>query len=286
MGSAMAGHVLAAGERTVGFDPVPAQLAKFAAAGGVPTGSVGEVARQVDMAITSLPTVAAAETVCAELAATVPAGFIVVETSTLPMAVKNRCREVLACVGAVLLDCPLSGTGAQALDRDVVVFGSGDEAAFESIRPVLETFSRSVRYLGEFGHGSTMKYVANLLVSVHNVATAEAFALGERAGLDPHQIYETIRDGAANSVIFEKRGQLMAERRYLPATARVTMFIKDIGLISDYADELNLPTPVLDATKQLYRRAMDAGLGESDAAALLGIMGGARLRTDENGTDR
>lgn len=286
MGSAMAGHVLAAGERTVGFDPVPAQLAKFAAAGGVPAGSIDEVARQVDMAITSLPTVAAAETVCAELAATVPAGFIVAETSTLPMAVKNRCREVLAGAGAVLLDCPLSGTGAQALDRDVVVFGSGDEAAFESIRPVLETFSRSVRYLGEFGHGSTMKYVANLLVSVHNVATAEAFALGERAGLDPHQIYETIRDGAGNSVIFEKRGQLMAERRYLPATARVTMFIKDIGLISDYADELNLPTPMLDATKELYRRAMDAGLGESDAAALLGIMGGDRLRTDENGTDR
>lgn len=288
MGSAMSGHLLARGIPVYGYDPIPGQVATFTAAGGHGADSVGDVVRQVDLLVTSLPTASAAESVCHEVAAAASAGLTVVETSTLPMTVKVQCRELLAEAGVILLDCPLSGTGAQALERDVVVFGSGDQVAFETARPVLEAFSRSVRYLGQFGHGSTMKYVANLLVSVHNVATAEAFALGERAGLDPHQIYETIRDGAGNSVIFEKRGRLMAERSYLPATARVTMFIKDIGVISDYAQELNLPTPMLDATKELYRRAVDSGLGDSDAAALLSLMSTDTLHpaTTDNGSTR
>ena len=149
----------------------------------------------------------------------------------------------------------MSGTGEQALTRDVVVYGSGDAGAFETVRPVMEAFSRSVRFLGEFGNGTVMKYVANLLVSIHNAATAEAFALGLRAGLDPKQLYDTIRDGAGNSVIFEKRGRLMVEKQYLPATAKVSMFIKDMELIGSLADDLDLPTPVLDSTKDLYQRA-------------------------------
>ena len=163
----------------------------------------------------------------------------------------------------------LSGTGAQARVRDVVVYGSGDEAAFERVRGVLEIFSRSVRYLGPFGSGSTMNLVANLLVAVHNAATAEAFALGEAAGLDAQQIYDTIRDGAGNSVIFEKRGRLMVDRAYRPATAKISMFVKDTGLIADFADGLGLGLPLLEATRPLYDRAVDAGLADADAAALL-----------------
>jgi 3-hydroxyisobutyrate dehydrogenase-like beta-hydroxyacid dehydrogenase len=210
--------------------------------------------------------------VCRELAGHARRGLVVVETSTLPLPVKQRCRRMLADSGAILLDCPLSGTGAQALNRDVVVYGSGDEAAFEAVRPILEAFSRSVRYLGPFGHGSVMKYVANLLVAVHNVATAEAFALGIRAGLDREQLWETVRDGAGGSVIFDKRGRLMVDEKYLPATAKVSMFVKDVGVVRDYANTLDLPTPLLDATVDLYDRAMDAGLADSDAAALLSLM--------------
>jgi len=183
--------------------------------------------------------------------------------------VKDSCRGLVVAAGGELLDCPLSGTGAQATVRDVVVYGSGDEAAFERVRAVLETFSRSVRYLGPFGSGSTMKLVANLLVAVHNAATAEAFALGEAAGLDSRQIYDTIRDGAGNSVIFEKRGQLMVDRAYRPATAKISMFVKDTGLIADFADGLGLGLPVLEAVRPLYDRAVEQGLADADAAALL-----------------
>ncbi len=276
MGSAMSGHLLQRGVQVVGYDVSPHRTREFTAAGGTAAASAEDVAASVEdvagragIVVTSLPSADSAVDVCTALAASGSGRLVVVETSTLPHSTKQRCRELLAGAGAELLDCPLSGTGAQALDRDVVVYGSGDEPAFESARPVMEAFSRSVRYLGPFGRGSTMKYVANLLVAVHNAATAEAFALGQRAGLEPQQIYDTIRDGAGNSVIFEKRGRLMMDNQFLPATATMSMFIKDTELIAGYAETLGLPTPMLDTSRELYRQAVAQGLGDSDAAALL-----------------
>jgi 3-hydroxyisobutyrate dehydrogenase-like beta-hydroxyacid dehydrogenase len=269
MGSAIARHLLDAGCAVLGYDVDAARLRELEDRGGTALGSAREAAERADVVLTSLPGSGPALEVCRELAAGAREGLVVVETSTLPHEVKDQCRELIVAAGGELLDCPLSGTGAQAQVRDVVVYGSGDEAAFERVRGVLEIFSRSVRYLGPFGSGSTMKLVANLLVAVHNAATAEAFALGEAAGLDPQQIYDTIRDGAGNSVIFEKRGQLMVDRAYRPATAKISMFVKDTGLIADFADGLGLGLPVLEATRPLYDRAVERGLADADAAALL-----------------
>lgn len=277
MGSAMAGHLIAAGHGVIGHDVSGERRADFVRAGGTLADSAADVAARTDLVVTSLPSSAAAQAVCRELAGAARPGLVVVETSTLPVPVKEQCRSELAQVGAVVLDCPLSGTGAQALERDVVVFGSGDEAAFEQARPVLEGFATKVRYLGPFGRGTTMKFVANLLVAVHNVATAEAFALGERAGLAPQQIWETVREGAGGSVIFDKRGRLMVDRDYLPATAKMSMFVKDTDLIAELAGQLDLPTPMLTATRSLYAEAVAMGLAESDAAALLDVMGPAHL---------
>jgi L-threonate 2-dehydrogenase len=281
MGSAMSGHLLDRGHAVVGYDVQADAVQRFERAGGVAVPSVAQVAQRADLVITSLPTVDAALEVCAELARGARAGLVVAETSTLPHEVKERCRAMLVEAGAELLDCPLSGTGAQALERDVVVYGSGDEAAFERARPVLSAFSRSVRYLGPFGRGSTMKLVANLLVAVHNASTAEAFALGEAAGLDPQQIYDTIRDGAGNSVIFEKRGRLMVDRSYRPATAKISMFVKDVGLVRDFAGQLGVETPMVDATRALYDRGVEMGLADADAAALLDVL----RRADRPGTE-
>ena len=275
MGSAMAGHLLARGP-VWGTDIDPDRREAFAAAGGTVLGSATEVARAAEIVITSLPTAGALFDVAAALAAACRPGLIVVETSTLALADKERARELLEQSGAVLLDCPLSGTGAQALEREVVVLGSGDERAFAAAQGVLEQVARTVRHIGPFGHGTTMKLVANLLVSVHNAAAAEAFALGVRAGLDPYQLYDTVRLGAGGSVVFDRRGPLMAERRYRPATARVSMFVKDVGLIQQLARSVDLATPVLDATVPLYELAMDEGFADADGAALREVLEGMK----------
>lgn len=277
MGSAMATHVLAAGHDVIGYDVDRDRRDRLAAAGGTALRSAAQVAAATRFIVLSLPSADALVESCAAIAGAGSRGTVVVETSTMAADVKFACRDRLAQAGIDLLDCPLSGTGAQALTRDVVVYGSGDQAVFESVRPMLDTFSRSVRYLGRFGNGSVMKFIANLLVAVHNVATAEAFALGIRAGLDRGVLWESIRDGAGNSVIFDKRGRLMIDEEYLPATAKVAMFVKDVGIVRDYARHLDLPTPLLDVTASLYDRAQAGGLGEHDAAALLTMMATDRL---------
>lgn len=271
MGSAMAGHLLAHGP-VWGTDINAERRRAFAEAGGAVLESPIEVAHAAEVVITSLPTPEAVHDVAASLSAARRPGLIVVETSTLSLADKERARQLIELSGAVLLDCPLSGTGAQALEREIVVLGSGDERAFAAARGILEEIAQTVRHVGPFGHGTTMKLVANLLVSVHNAAAAEAFALGVRAGLDPYELYDTVRLGAGGSVVFDRRGPLMAERRYRPATARVSMFVKDVGLIQALARSVDLRTPVLDATMPLYEQAVEDGYADADGAALREVL--------------
>src|SRR5262249_45751491 len=177
MGFAMATNLHAAGYRVVGFDPVPAAQHRLRDIGGVAADSPREVAEHCSTILFSLPSAEAlADAIGGEngVATTPRTGTVVIECSTLPLDVKRDALGILTRSGKIMLDCPVSGTGAQAARKDLVVFGSGDADAFQRSLQVMAGMSRVQRYLGAFGNGSIMKYIANLLVSIHNVAAAEA----------------------------------------------------------------------------------------------------------------
>jgi putative dehydrogenase len=132
---------------------------------------------------------------------------------------------------------------------------------------VFDAIARSSHFLGDFGNGSKMKYIANLLVAVHNLATAEAHALGIAAGMDPASVQRVMEDGVGSSKIFEIRGPMMVADQYVPA-ARLDLILKDALLIADYARSVGAPTPLLEAALHVYEDASAAGLGDLDAAAL------------------
>src|ERR1700724_2844512 len=163
-------------------------------------GALGDVAEKAEILITSLPNVDAFEQVMAGqggIASSNGTGQIVIECSTLPIEAKSRGHAQLAAQGKILLDCPVSGTGAQAANKDLVVLASGDEAAFERCREVLAGMSRAQKYVGAFGNGSRMKFIANHLVTIHNLASAEAFVLGEMAGAGAALVFHVLVDIAA-----------------------------------------------------------------------------------------
>ena len=190
MGSAISTNLLAAGFEVVGRDIDSDRQDAFVTKGGMAAPTPRAVAEATDLILLSLPSISAFEdVVMAEdgLASARRDGLVVVEMSTLPIGVKERGRDALAFVGTTLLDCPLSGTGTQAVNKDLVVYASGDPAAIERCPQVFDGFARSHFNLGEFGNGSRMKFVANLLVAVHNVAAAEAFVLGMKAGSTPRR---------------------------------------------------------------------------------------------------
>ncbi|HSK07743.1 MAG TPA: NAD(P)-dependent oxidoreductase [Acidimicrobiia bacterium] len=268
MGSAMGRNLLAAGHRVLGFDIDQDKRAAFGEMGGEPASSAGEVvAGAVEVILLSLPTVAALAAVAGEIGESAEPGLVCLEMGTFPLQAKLDARDVLAAARVDLLDTPLSGTGLQAADATLVVFASGSREGFDRARPVFDAIGRSTHYLGEFGNGSKMKYIANLLVAVHGLAAAEAHVLGIAAGLDPARVQEVMEDGVGSSKIFEIRGPMMVADDY-PAAARLDILLKDSTLIRDYARSVGAPTPLLDAAVPIYRQSSAAGLGDLDAAAL------------------
>ena len=264
-----------AGFAVVGYDTDGERMGAFIAAGGTPAASVGAVAAAARTVITSMPTAAALDTTCAGadgLAAADAKRLIVIETSTLALPDKQRNYDAVAAAGAVMLDCPVSGTGAQAVTGDLTVFGSGDADAFDACGPVFDAFTRARRYVGPFGHGSRMKFVANLAVAIHNVASAELMVLGMKAGLDAQLLYDVIGESAATSRIFQVRGPMMVADTYRPASATNTMFLKDIGIIDTFARSLDCPTPLFSVCAALYERAMEQGLADEDSAAICRVL--------------
>jgi 3-hydroxyisobutyrate dehydrogenase-like beta-hydroxyacid dehydrogenase len=270
MGSAMSGNLVKARFDVCGFDVLPARRAALTKARGKACGSAAEVAARAGIVITSLPSAEALHAVSREL----ESKCIVVETSTLPIEEKLLARETLAKKGIVLLDCPLSGTGAQARTGDLVVYGSGDKNAFSKIAPVLKGFSRAHYHLGEFGNGSRMKYVANLLVAIHNVAAAEAFVLAMKGGLDPKTVYEVIGNSAGSSRMFQVRGPQMVAGRYDDATMKVEVWQKDMKIIGEYATRLGVPTALFNASAAVYTAAMAQGFEKQDTASVCAVLEG------------
>jgi L-threonate 2-dehydrogenase len=272
MGSAMSYNLVRAGVRVVGYDVAPRARAEHKRMGGTAARSARDVARRADIIVTSLPSARALGEVVAELAQFAKRGTVVVETSTLPIAVKTAARDTLAKRRVILLDCPLSGTGAQARAKDLLIYVSGERSAYRTIAAVLPAFTSASYYVGPFGAGSKMKFVANLLVAIHNVAAAEAMVLGMKAGLDPAMILKVVAGGAGGSRMFQVRGPMMVKGDYSEATMKNEVWQKDMTIIGDFARSLDCPTPLFAASAPIYNAAMAMGLGKQDTGAVCAVL--------------
>jgi len=272
MGGAIARNLAAAGWRVLGFDIDPARRREGELVGAAIAGDTREIAAQAPVILTSLPNAEALHATANEIVAARAPKRIVVEASTFALDDKAAAERQLSAAGHIMLDCPLSGTGAQARTKDLVVYASGDPESIAALTPLFGDFAREAHNLGSFGNGTKMKLVANLLVAIHNVASGEAFALGVKAGLDPQQIFDLVRRGAGNSRVFELRGPMMVEGRYDDATMKISVWQKDMQVIGEFASDLGCKTPLFDAAKPIYDAAIAQGLGAKDTGAVAAVL--------------
>jgi L-threonate 2-dehydrogenase len=283
MGGAIARNLVDRGWRVIGFDIDATRRAELALANVVIARDAGQVVRDAPIIMTSLPSPATVENVAQAIANSGQSSRIVVELSTLTIADKLRFEAILKKAGHIALDCPLSGTGAQARNRDLVVYASGDSAAIAQCMDLFSDFAKQSADLGRFGNGSRMKFIANHLVAIHNVATAEAMILAERAGLDPKMVVDMVGPGAGGSRMFQMRAPMMAEGVYEPATMKVSIWEKDMAIIAEFADDVGCATPLFTLTQPVYAEAMAMGLGDQDTAAVFEVLKKTIVRNPKSG---
>ncbi len=279
MGSAVAGHLLDAGYSVRGFDVADERCEALAGLGGIPQSSARAVAEHSEVVLFWLPSAEAMAGAAEEVAAGAHRGLVVVEMGTLPLDAKESARVALAAAGVELLDAPVSGTGRQAADASLVIFSSGSPEAYRRVRPVFDVIGKASYHFPSFGHGSVMKYIANLLVTVHNLAAAEAHVLGIAAGMDPGTVQRVMSDGVGASRMLDIRGPMMVTGEYEPPAGRLDIILKDARIIKAFAEGLGSPTPLLDAALRVYEAASEGGLGSLDAAAVCRYLEGYLLRS-------
>jgi 3-hydroxyisobutyrate dehydrogenase-like beta-hydroxyacid dehydrogenase len=274
IGMPISENLIKSGRRVVGYRRH--SLAEFEKIGGVPARSAADVGAQADIVFSCLPSTAALDDVVHGpdgLVHSARPGQIVIELGSHPLPDKQRQIAPLGEKGAVFIDGEVSGTPGMVSAKKGVIYLAGDAEACKKIESVVAGFADSCLYFGAFGAASRVKLINNLLVAINIAATAEAMALGLKAGVDVPLLIKAISTGSGGSTQFGIRAPWMAERRFQPVQGSVPGLQHYFGMIADFAGSVGVATPLLDCVKPLYERFMAMGLGDNDVAAMVDVIG-------------
>ena len=259
MGGSYAKFLIEDNYSVYGVDPDTENADIFISLGGKLLNNISDLIKKSDVIILSLPTVPIFKDVINEIEINgkLNESKILIDMNTISLDDKIETKNKLEKLNIYMVDAPVSGTGAQAKVKDIVVMSSGSKSIVDECDGIFRSFSKQNIYVGEFGNGIKFKILANLLVTVHNTVTAEALLLGQKAGLEEKMIYEVLNAGAATSVMLDKRMPLMINKNYEPATASMRIFLKDIDVITDYLKSNNLSSPTFEAAANLYNQSKE-----------------------------
>ena len=270
MGGSYAKFLIEDNYTVYGVDPDTQNAEIFTSLGGLLLNDVSDLVDKSNVIILSLPTVPIFKEVINEIEVNGKSNEskILIDMNTISLDDKIETKKKLEKLNISMVDAPVSGTGAQAKVKDIVVMSSGDKAIVDKCNDIFRSFSKQNIYVGDFGNGIKFKILANLLVTVHNTVTAEALLLGQKAGLEEKMIYQVLNAGAATSVMLDKRMPLMINKNYEPATASMRIFLKDIDVITDYLKSNNLNSPTFEAAANLYNQSKENIPITHDTAAI------------------
>ena len=270
MGGSYAKFLIEDNYTVYGVDPDTQNAEIFTSLGGLLLNNISDLVDKSNVIILSLPTVPIFKEVInkIEVNGRSNESKILIDMNTISLDDKIETKKKLEKLNISMVDAPVSGTGAQAKVKDIVVMSSGDKAIVDKCDDIFRSFSKQNIYVGDFGNGIKFKILANLLVTVHNTVTAEALLLGQKAGLEEKMIYQVLNAGAATSVMLDKRMPLMINKNYEPATASMRIFLKDIDVITDYLKSNNLNSPTFEAAANLYNQSKENIPITHDTAAI------------------
>jgi len=285
MGGIMAQTLIHSGYDVMGFDIDDIAMKRHKKAGGIAANSIKDICQDCQVVIISLATSNALSKVVTELTSSLKdngKSCLILETSTLPIADKDKANSALTKVGATVMDCPISGTAARMKDRAWTIYISGPKKALSSAEPIFRAFTDNIPYVGEYGSGTKMKYAANHLVAIYNVAYAEVVTFARKMELDPTEMLKLFGNSPVlGTGVMRLRMPFMLDRNYTPPTMKVEVWQKDMQVIGDMAKSVNCPLPLFTACAPIYTAAMAQGLAMEDTAStaeVIGAMAGLKPR--------
>lgn len=280
MGMGVAMSLLREGFEVHACDVRPEAVQKVVDAGGIRADSPAAMAPLVDVLITVVVNADQTEAVLFGEQGAAPRmkpGAVVIASATVSPEFAKALGRRLADAGLLMIDGPISGGAAKAMAGEMTVMSSGTPEAYAKCEDVLAAIAGKVYRLGDAaGPGSVVKMVNQLLAGVHIAAAGEAMALAMRAGADPDQVYEVITNSAGNSWMFQNRVPHILAGDYTPLSA-VNIFVKDLGIVLDYAKKAVFPLPLSAAAHQMYMSASAAGHGGEDDSAVIKVFPGIEL---------
>lgn len=271
MGAAYSQRLLESGLAVIGYDPSETARVNHQTIGGTAVTSAEEVAERCTTIVSALPSEKAFEKICHALMARPSSQGWVIDTNTLPKAVKATAKDALKPHGWTLLDCSVSGNPAMVLDDSYSFFFSGEGRTAQPVQDVIRRLASRAFDLGSFGKATTIKLIINHLLMVHNAAAAEAMTMGMKAGLEPDLIYELITASGGSSRMFEVRGKWMASGDYPKNNAYELLLDKDGVAISELARRLRHPAPMFAAAYQAHMAGLAQGWGDYDASSMAAV---------------
>ncbi|MEV5238542.1 2-hydroxy-3-oxopropionate reductase [Streptomyces cinnamoneus] len=271
MGSPMAENLLKAGYPVTGYTLEPHKLDRLAAAGGTPAASVREAVADADVVVTMLPADPEVTAVTGGddgvLACARP-GTLLVDMSSVGPRTATGLAARAAAHGVRVLDAPVSGGEAGAVEGTLSVMAGGDRADFDEAAPLLRALGTTVVHCGPHGAGQTVKAANQLIVAVNIQACAEAVVFLEKSGVDLAAALDVLGGGlAASAVLTRKRHHLLA-RDFTPGF-RIDLHHKDMGIVTAAAREVGAVLPLGDLVATLVAAVRAQGDGGLDHAALL-----------------
>jgi 3-hydroxyisobutyrate dehydrogenase-like beta-hydroxyacid dehydrogenase len=271
MGSGMAGRLAESGHDVVGYDINPATRAPLAASGMAMADSIKAALSGREIILTSLPDPKAVQAAWlgeGGLVASADPGSLCIELSTIDPATMREVGEAAAARGLDVVDCPVSGSPAEARLGQLVLIAGGERQTVNRAEPILLSLGETWKYTGGVGTAKVVKLVNNMMSMGNVLIACEAFALGTAAGVEPEALYDVLSVSGGRSHHFTKRFPNAIKGNFDPGF-KMELGEKDLALAIDLGRATKMPTPGASTVRELFALALSEGYRGRDIVALL-----------------
>jgi len=271
MGFPMAENLLKAGHALTVYNRTRQKAEELARRGATVAASPAEVGRQAQVIFLCVGDTLAVGEVCDSLLQGIQRGSVVADASTISPAASRALAKRFQERGVHFLDAPCSGSKTGATNATLTFMVGGDKAAFERVQPYLLAMGKKIFHVGGQGMGLQVKLTQNLIGALTCQAMSEGFVLARKAGLSPSLVLEVLQASVARNPLIEAKLPLVLERRFDPHFSLKWMH-KDLGLMLESAQDLQVPLPATALVRELFGAAIAMGHGEEDFAAAITLL--------------